>query len=479
MTSQNKVLTTAYLFVFLLPVFFVLHGWNEYLFFVPVNSIVTLLLVYLTGGIFCWLIFYFIYRNTAKALLAVFVSLLFYFFFGWIHDVLKALVPGTFAIKYSFLLGTLSSLYILLLLIIHKRKPATAFIFYLNALFILLIIIDVAGIAYKLITKPTLNLPPTCASCEKPDVHFIILDGFAGKDQLKEDFEFSDSSFFTDLRHQGFYVMEHSRSNYAATALSVSSVLNMDYNQLKSLEINDNLLNYCYRRISENKVTAIFKNQGYGFVNNSIFDIGDDQSVSGKTFLVSGSDLIASQTLSGRLKRDLFQNLVMQYFPESSTAKKIVFADNKNNELLYQRLTPLVKKFKQPVFSYTHLMMPHFPYYYKEDGSLNAMKDLLPANLNRKDLYIGYLKYTGTKISRLTDDLIRNGKKNTVIILISDHGYRYTGNKKLYYSTLGAVYRSDRNYSMYHDSVSNVNQFRILFNSLFRYKDSLLTSKEF
>jgi hypothetical protein len=476
---KANLLSSKYYFVFLLPVFFVLHGLNEYLFFVPLTAAVRLLLIYTLGGIVCGLIFFLLFRSSKQALLAVFLSLGFYFFFGWIHDVLKALVPGSFITKYSFLLFALGILYVLLLLLIRKRKPGTTLLFYLNTLFFLLLLIDIAGIGYKLFTKPRQHLPAACAQCEKPDVHFIILDGYAGKDQLKEDFEFSDSSFFTSLRKQGFYVMEHSRSNYAATALSVSSVLNMDYNQLKSLEINDNLLNYCYRRISENKVTAIFKNQGYGFVNNSIFDIGDDQSVSGKTFLVSGSDLIASQTLSGRLKRDLFQNLVMQYFPESSTAKKIVFADNKNNELLYQRLTPLVKKFKQPVFSYTHLMMPHFPYYYKEDGNLNAMKDLLPANLNRKDLYIGYLKYTGKKISRLTDDLIRNGKKNTVIILISDHGYRYTGNKKLYYSTIGAVYRSDRNYSMYHDSVSNVNQFRILFNSLFRYKDSLLTSKEF
>jgi hypothetical protein len=473
-----KVLKTRYLFVFLLPVFFVLHGLNEYLFFVPVSSAFRLLLTYLAGGIVCWLLFFLIYRDNKKAMLAVFVSLMFFFFFGWIHDVLRSLAAGSFLTKYSVLLSVLGISYVFLLLLIRKKKPAPTFLFYLNTLFFLLIAIDVAGIAYKTFTKPEIQLAPPCASCEKPDVHFIILDGFAGRDQLTGDLNFTDSGFFSSLREQGFNVIDHSRSNYTVTALSVASILNMEYHTIETKNITDDVLNYCYRKISQNKVTAGFKNQGYRFVNNSIFDVGEQPSLSVKTFLISGADLIASQTLYGRLKRDLYQNFIWQYFPGSGMAKQLVFADKKNNDLLFERLKRIVREDTMPVFSYTHLMMPHFPYYYKADGSLNSMEDLDPRNLSRTDLYLGYLKYTGNKITGLTSEIIRYGKKNKVIIVLSDHGYTHSDKKQFHSSTIAAIYRTDRNYGMYNDSVSNVNQFRILFNSLFHQNNALLPHKE-
>ena len=68
-----------------------------------------------------------------------------------------------------------------------------------------------------------------------------------------------------------------------------------------------------------------------------------------------------------------------------------------------------------------------------------------------------------------------------VIALMSDHGYRsfdLIDPRFLKTNNFNAVYFPSRDYGLYYDSMSNVNQFRVLLNSLFKQnlpilKDSL------
>ena len=85
-----KKLLEQPLFLLLLPVFFVLHGFVENIGFVSVASCLPLLGIYLlSAGIF-FLIFYLLLRDSRKAALMSFYLLCFYFFFGAIHDFVKA-----------------------------------------------------------------------------------------------------------------------------------------------------------------------------------------------------------------------------------------------------------------------------------------------------------------------------------------------------------------------------------------------------
>lgn len=61
------------------------------------------------------------------------------------------------------------------------------------------------------------------------DVYFVILDGFARADVVRDRFGVDMSTFVTMLEDAGFYVPSNSRSNYSQTFLAVSSMLNMNY----------------------------------------------------------------------------------------------------------------------------------------------------------------------------------------------------------------------------------------------------------
>ena len=65
----------------------------------------------------------------------------------------------------------------------------------------------------------------------KPDIYYIILDGYSRDDTLQDFFSYDNSEFLQSLKEMGFYVALCSQSNYAQTQLSLSSSSNMEYLQ--------------------------------------------------------------------------------------------------------------------------------------------------------------------------------------------------------------------------------------------------------
>ena len=63
----------------------------------------------------------------------------------------------------------------------------------------------------------------------KPDVYFIVLDGYAGTNSLKNNFGFDNSLFLQFLKESGFIIPEKNFSNYGWSNLTMPSILNMNY----------------------------------------------------------------------------------------------------------------------------------------------------------------------------------------------------------------------------------------------------------
>ena len=87
------------------------------------------------------------------------------------------------------------------------------------------------------------------------------------------------------------------------------------------------------------------------------------------------------------------------------------------------------------------------------------------------DSYLDYIPYTNQKIKELIDTIQQNTNHSAVIILMGDHGFRVTPDGSStghYFQNLNAVYFPEKNYRELNDSISGVNQFRIIFNTLFR-----------
>lgn len=414
-----------------------------------------------------------------KAAFATFGTFAFYFFFGAFHDSLKHIAPA-FS-KYSIILPFILISYILLLWYLKIVKQSKRLAVYLNILFIILIAFDLFGIIPKLVNTKSKHFTINEAQgLQKPNVYLLVLDGYAGFQQLQSTFKFTNESFLSSLSTLGFTVAKSATSNYAATPFSMASLLSMSYHDdLKNLQYTDENLKYCYKKILQSEVVSGFRSIGYHIVNNSIFDIKDKEAIISKTFLKSGTELITAQTLLSRVRKDLYYNFIIQYLRKSSLYKRFIMEDFRNNELLYEKTFKQSEVFTtQPLFIYTHLLMPHFPYYFNAKGELNDEESLGPENLRNKNLYLAYLQFVNGKVLNLLKQIIQNDKK-AVILLLSDHGYRYANDGKLMFSNLSAIYDSESRIRNYTTSISNVNVFRVLFNDLFKTNIPLLPSKNF
>jgi hypothetical protein len=111
------------------------------------------------------------------------------------------------------------------------------------------------------------NLGYHLRGSQKPDIYYIILDGYARKDVLMDLYEYDNSEFLDALSQKGFYIADHSQSNYSQTMLSLASSLNFEYLDDFSFAANDSINRRPLRSLIEkSKVLFLLKEQGYQFV---------------------------------------------------------------------------------------------------------------------------------------------------------------------------------------------------------------------
>ncbi len=205
-----QLLRSYPVFLFLLPIFFVLHGCTENYDFVPAKDALLLTLLYIGSSLVIAFLFWLLYRDITKASLVAFGIMAYHFLFGSAQDMLKKHFAETVVTRYSFILPV-SFLFFLALIIWLKRNrnPLGKILLYLNFLLLSLITIDAAWLVLRTLGS---GRPPAaigdgfskCDSCKKPDIFFIILDEYSGNTALKDRFNFDNSGFENELRHRAF-----------------------------------------------------------------------------------------------------------------------------------------------------------------------------------------------------------------------------------------------------------------------------------
>ena len=480
-----NVLRVFPFFILLLPLFFVLHGFIFYYDSVPMVDAVILLLKYLLLAVGSAGVFWLFYRHLLKAAILGFAVIAFFFFFGNIQDILKKTLEGTVFVQYRFVLPFSFLLFILLLFVLKKSKHSLLQITaYLNILLIALILFDLVWLTVKIpaIKKNRqFNFSAEgfirCDTCSYPDIFYIVPDQYTGNVALKEIFRFDNSKFEKQLEQRGFFVCKKSSSNYNLTPFSIASTLNMDYLKLKPGRQNYSTVGYSYEVIRNSRVLKYLNECHYQFYNYSIFDFKNQPAHKYTAFLPYGTALITSSTFLDRLKNDLRPTAEKGKFGKSLQHKLLYEYQDFNDTIINLTNDLAVKSTSSPKFVYTHLIMPHYPYYFdSKERPLPAEKLFGLKNTNSHD-YVEYLQYTNKKLLQLIDRILAGSAKPPIIILLADHGFRQlrsTVDHKYDFVNLNAVYFPNRKYDNMFDSIENVNEFRVVFNSLFGQKLPLL-----
>lgn len=461
-------------YLLLLPVFFVLHAFVSYYGFVPLNDAVLLIMAYSSGAILIAALAWFYFKSIRKAALIAFILMGYYFFFGYGMGIIEKYFSHFIGYTIIF---TSSFLVLVTIIVIVKwtDRPFYNITSFLNLLLILFLVMDIGSLVTKMSRPMRTSVAgiSKCDNCNKPDVYFIILDEYTSNIALKEKFNFDNSVFINELEKRGFYVARNSTSNYHSTPYSLASILNMNYLDV-SPSIKHADLNYCYRLVRDNAVVDFFESHQYKLYNYSIFDVEDIPTSSPDIFLPRGASLVTRQTLFGKLYKE-YREAFTSNFREITLVKYRSSIEN----LIDQTKNVTNSASSNPRFVYTHLMMPHFPYYYDSTG--NSIPVSYPvfcdSTLHDRSNYTSYLKYCNKRVLEITDHIISHSSKPPLIILAGDHGFRDLPDADYRYKfmNLQAVLLPSRSYKAFYDGSSAVNLFRIVLNTEFQQKLPLLT----
>lgn len=480
-----RLAKTKPLFLFLLPFFFILNGFTSYYNLLPLGDSFLLILLYVICAIAITAIAWLFYRDTIKAAILAFCLMAYHLFFGNIQDGLKEL-SGGFISQYRFILTLSFILFLAIIIWLKKRKkPLHPVVYYLNIVLTIFILIDMGrlfvkmgesdkristGIAAQGIIK--------CDTCYRPDIYLILLDQYAGSTALKDVFDFDNSGFESELTRRGFHIVRNSSSNYNLTPFSLASILDMDYLS-KEMGIKKHLnVGYSYHIIRNSRVLKFLTDGGYHFYNYSVFDFPGQPAHEYGAFLPYGTKLITSQTLTSRLSKDIRADILAGKLGFKSLQKKIAYEYLHFNNATFDLTRSIAtQKTREPKFVYAHFMLPHYPYYFDSKGNPLPLEKLSGFRKTSSRDYIEYLQYGNQKIMQLVDQILSSSATPPVVMLLSDHGFRHPERetlRKYDFINLNAIYLPGGNYGQFHDGMTNVNQFRVLFNACFNQRFPLL-----
>lgn len=429
-------------------------------------------------GIFAIILFYqlveFFLKDRYKSSLVCLLAVVMFFLFGkffYYHGYLFQLLRMQFGyIRYRWLLPLWGVLFCFLTycIIAYAKNVKTISDFLLKTTLLLALFgiirggFDIYGIYFSEKSYSPFDLVVSTSFKYKPDIYYIILDGYPRKDTLSALFEFDNSSFLDSLSCLGFKILETSCSNYACTQYSIPSTINFNYIGTKELSLND-----CKKRWG---AAFFLKGQGYSIINIS--------SNFGLTSRINIADKELVKRWTGPFSSYFFTQTALFPFVGkfSFLHKKDIIVEQVN------ALKEVVALQKKPLFVICHIICPHDPPAFSEDGTaaVSTKEDSIFSLYNiqdRKNL-VTEIKNINNLILSSIKNILAQSKKPPVIILQSDHGSMYSAgqvalrplkkeNEKVLLkermSNLSALYLPEGGDQKVYPHMTNVNTFRIIF----------------
>lgn len=295
-----------------------------------------------------------------------------------------------------------------------------------------------------------------------PDVYYIILDEYAGSESLRKYFDYNNVPFEDSLKKIGFFVSSGIKSKYVSTTFCLASYLNYSDLEFESLKIkNDKKV---FQLIYNNRIMKIFSGLNYSIVNFSPFDIKNSKKY---------YDYFPTEHFLGRTIWFQVSPIIEKMFNAGSSIPEV------NLKIISQLNEGKFDSPGKPHFIYAHLMMPHEPYYFDSNGK-KQMKDIPP-----QDKYLEQLIFTNNIICETMKKILSNTNNNVIIILQSDHGYRYLNRKNnieneesshnIFYSIYLPKGSNTKNFKI--DSIEPINTFPVILNTYFDQNINILSEQ--
>ena len=303
---------------------------------------------------------------------------------------------------------------------------------------------------------------------------------------LKQDFNFSNVATENSLKQKGFHIIPGSRSNYNMTVFSVASVFNLDYlpemDTSRTLYLRDLLP--ATKKVYNNSLIPLLKKENYQVFNHSIFNIRNCPPITPVFDIWDVRGLYRQYNFFFKAFYDMSYHLptrLRYFFNEDEVVILGRERDRLDSAIMQSIIATSAFATDRPKFVYAHFSKPHAPYTFDSTGKSLPPYPVWGTHIQWKDHYVQQIAYMNKEIEKMVDAILANAKRETVIILQGDHGFRFFNEEHnaKEFPNFNAVYFSNRDYSLFNDSTTNVNTFRIVCNAFLQKKYPLLENRTY
>lgn len=470
----------------------------------PAAEAIAPFLLVLTGSACLLLILTGLTRNRDKAALAASILVVAFFSYGPAHDVLqgRTILGIALGADVFLLLAGLAAAGAALFFALRTSRNLYPVTRALNVMALALMAMNLSTLAMNASPAsgpaPEVALPVSPGSESRPDVYYLVPERYGAQRPLVAHFDFDNSGFLNLLAYNGFYVAEEATSNYANTAHSLASSLNMDYlDELTShVERPSEDFEPIFNLIRENRVAEFLKGQGYQYVNlgswysptasSSIADVSITFGGTGNFGRVFDSELnriLYRTTLAWGISRQL------DLGTDDLDPRRRHYA----HSLWQFEELEKIRDLPGPKFVFAHLSISHDPYVFDREGRF--VSEARARDRPYKQRYSEQLEFTNEKLASLLSHLLEGPESaRPVIMLQSDEGPfgrelgtgatdeptpdEVRNNAAIRFPILNAFFMPALSSELY-PTVSPVNGFRIVLNQLFDTDLPLLPDKNY
>lgn len=314
-----------------------------------------------------------------------------------------------------------------------------------------------------------------------PDVYHIVLDRYGGPISLAEAYGFDNEPFLTALEERGFEVARHAHANYVKTSLSLVSSQNMEFldaEQLLAEQESGRDTDPIHRRLRDTmRAPAALKELGYRYVHLSSWWEPTAANVEAdRVFRYRGQDEFMSALAQTTLLRALDD-------PHAAPRDPYDWRVLRDHTLYGLRTLRQIPGVPSPKYVFAHLLIPHPPYVFDVDGSFMDRGQV--ARQGDAESYRRQLQFTNDQVLELIDHILARSGPDTLIFLQADEGpfpaeyardewgfrWREATDAQLEekFNILFAmrVPGGDLEAAGFHDAITPVNAWRVIFNARF------------
>jgi hypothetical protein len=249
----------------------------------------------------------------------------------------------------------------------------------------------------------------------RPDVYYVILDGYGSAETLRAVYGFDNRPFLEALRARGFYVAGESRSNYAQTPLSLASSTNMEYvpPELEASGRKTKDIVALFRMIEESRVMAAFRARGYRTVH---FQSG---------WAVTARNRYADRNVNcggwEEFNRVLAQTTLLEaanfFQPIEKQSRERILCE-------FDRLAAIAREVPGPRYVFAHFVFPEPPFLFDRDGRPRPGANVDDPSRQSGDRagYVDQIVFCNRKVLAAIDRILADSPTPPIIVVQGDHG---------------------------------------------------------